>query len=485
MQIYNTLSRKKENFNPLSDKEVKMYSCGPTVYYFAHIGNMRSYIHVDVLKRMLLHESYNVNHIMNITDVGHLVGDAEMGEDKIAMTAKKENKSTLEVAEFYTNTFMDDIKALNILAPTKFTKATDHIKDMVELIEVLDKNGYIYKLPSALYFDTSKFPMYGQLTGMDFEKLNHNLKAGARVKREEGIKNITDFAVWRIVDSKDKSSFWETQYGSGFPGWHIECSAMSMKYLGNTIDIHTGGVDHIPIHHTNEIAQSECATGQKFVNYWYHVEFLTVDGQKMSKSIGNIYTLKDITDKGHSPIALRYFMLSGHYRQQQNFTFEALSNCENTVKSIYKFLETVSSSDDYAKSTDQNFLSEIEIHRKQFFNELREDLSVSNALASMYNLITTTNKKMSSGGLSKEEADAVIRSMLEFDQILAINMKDYAVQGKTALPGEVELLIQDREKARVAKNFSEADKIRKILLEKYGLEIEDTPKGPRVYKSDS
>lgn len=472
-------------FTPLKGNSISLYSCGPTVYYFAHIGNMRYFLQVDILKRMFMYESYDVTHIMNITDVGHLVGDTDIGDDKLALTAKKENKSTLEVAEFYTKAFLKDCKLLNILSPTKYTKATDHINDMISLTSILYQKGYLYKLSEGMYFDTSKFKGYGILMGTNFKDLNKSLKAGARVKREEGIRNITDFAVWRIVDTQNNNNFWNTEFGLGFPGWHIECSAMSMKYLGNTIDIHTGGVDHIAIHHTNEIAQSEASTGQKFVNYWFHVEFLTVDGQKMSKSIGNIYTLDDLIKKGYSPSTIRYFLISSHYRQQHNFTFEAIGNSDKTLKNLYNFIETVSQIQNFEKTTDNEFLSEVKKSKDKFFEELRDDLNMPAALACLYNIVNITNKKMSISGISKKESNEIIKSLLEFDKILGIGIKLHISPNEHKLPKEAKDLIEAREQARISKDYKKADELRQILLEKYGVTIDDLPEGPRIHVQGS
>ncbi|MFI5412306.1 MAG: class I tRNA ligase family protein, partial [Candidatus Micrarchaeales archaeon] len=290
LKLYNSLTHKKQTFKPIKDKHVGMYTCGVTVYYSPHIGNMKKYVMDDILKRVLLHNGYTVTQIENITDVGHLVSDADTGEDKMKIAAEREHKSMKDIADMYTKMFLKDSELLNVLKPDVMPRATEHIKDMLDLLEVLDKKGFLYKAENGIYFDTSKFKNYGKLTGMSFKQLNEQQKGGARIEEVKGKKRITDFAVWRFAHGDEKEMIWESKFGRGFPGWHLECSTMSMKYLGNHFDIHTGGIDHLPIHHPNEIAQSEAATGEPLANYWIHYEFLVVDNTKMSKSIGNIYT---------------------------------------------------------------------------------------------------------------------------------------------------------------------------------------------------
>jgi len=474
LKLYNTLGRKIQPFRSIKKGSVGMYTCGPTVYWFAHIGNMRTYVQEDILKRTLLHNGYKVKHVMNITDVGHLVGDSNIGEDKIKLEARKEHKSAYEVARFYEEAFVRDIKRLNIIMPDVMPRATEHINEMLALIKKLDEKGYLYKVSTGIYYDTSKFKDYGKLTGMSFEELNKYLKAGARVERAEGIRNTTDFAVWRFAKADEKEMVWDSEWGRGFPGWHIECSAMSMKYLGEHFDIHCGGIDHIPIHHTNEIAQSEAATGKKFVNYWLHVSFLTVNNMKMAKSLGNIYTVQDIIDKGYSPISLRFFLLSSHYRSQQNFTFEALENADKTLKSIYNFIREMNAVKE-EKEFDKGVEKELEKFHTQFFEELNNDLNTPNALKEMHALISYENKRLSEGKVGASEAKRVIEIMLDFDTILGLDLKKELEEKK--LPDEVEKLIEERERARKEKDFDKADRIRKEIEEKYNIIIEDTKTG--------
>ncbi|MFH0979549.1 MAG: cysteine--tRNA ligase, partial [Candidatus Roizmanbacteria bacterium] len=337
MKLHNTLTRKLETFKPLNPPTVTLYTCGPTVYDYTHIGHMRAYVVNDLLRRTLAFLGYKVKHVMNITDVGHLTGDDDSGEDKLEKGAKKSKKTVWDVVKFFTDYHFKTTDALNILRPNIDCPATEHIKEMIKMIKKLDENGLTYKTDEALYFDVTKFPNYGKLSG---QSLKDKLK-GARkdVYLDPGKKNSTDFALWffRVGRFKDHTMYWDSPWGSGFPGWHIECSAMSQKYLGETIDIHTGGVDHIPVHHENEIAQSEGATGKEFVRYWFHFNFLMVDNQKMSKSLANFYTLEDLKKHSIDPLALRYLFLQSHYRQVLNFTWESAKAAQeglNKLKNI-------------------------------------------------------------------------------------------------------------------------------------------------------
>ncbi|MFI5412782.1 MAG: cysteine--tRNA ligase [Candidatus Micrarchaeales archaeon] len=477
MRIYNTLTHRKQLFKTIVESKVCMYTCGPTVYNFAHIGNLRAYAVADLLKRVLIHDGYAVKHIMNITDVGHLVSDANLGEDKIRLTAQHEHKSVHDVAAFYTMEFMKDIKRLNLMVPDAMPKATENVKEMLEIIRVLNKKGYIYKIATGMYFDTSKFKNYGQLMNLNFDALNNYLIAGARVERAAGIKNTTDFAVWRFATGNEKEMVWDAEYGRGFPGWHIECSAMSMKYLGEHFDIHTGGIDHLPIHHTNEIAQSEAATRKKFVNYWVHNEFLLVDGKKMSKSLGNVYTLQSLIDKGHSITAFKYLILSAHYRSQLNFTFEALENAENTIKGIYAFMKRLSDLEysNKDKKINKAFIARVARIRKAFLKQINDDLNTPLALSELHSLINETNR-LKGRRMSKDDANLVLETLLDFDRILGLELEHHAKPKGT--PKEVKELIAKRESLRKEKRFADADKIRERLKREYGIEVEDSDHGP-------
>src|SRR4030042_227264 len=326
LKLYNTLTRKKEEFKPIKKWQVGIYSCGPTVYWYQHIGNLRTYIFADVLKRVLKYNNYKVKQVMNITDVGHLTSDSDEGEDKIEKAAAKEGKTAEEIANYYWEIFRQDFKKLNIFEPNIWCKASEHIKEQIELIKKIEKKGFIYKTKDGIYFDTSKLKDYGKLAKLKIE----NLQAGKRVAIGEK-KNKTDFALWKFSEKPgERQQEWKSPWGIGFPGWHIECSAMSMKYFGETIDIHTGGEDHIPIHHTNEIAQSESATGKKFVNYWLHGAFLKLAGEKMSKSKGGLYTVSELEKQNFLPLVYRYLCLTAHYKTQLEFSLETLKNAQNS-----------------------------------------------------------------------------------------------------------------------------------------------------------
>ena len=323
MKLYNTLTRKKEEFAPLDGKTVRMYSCGPTVYNFAHIGNMRTYVFMDILRRTLRYEGYKVKGVMNITDVGHLLSDADEGEDKMEKAAKEQQKSPYEIADYYTKLFFDDLKKLNIGKPELTPKATEHIREMLDFVYALCEKGYGYETSDGIYFDISKFPAYGQLSGINLE----DQKAGARVEVNDEKRSPFDFAIWKKAP-KEHIMQWDSRWGKGYPGWHIECSAMSKKYLGEVFDIHTGGVDHIPIHHENEIAQSYGYSGKNPAKFWMHGEFMLVNNGKMSKKLGNTYLVSQLEEMGYSPMCFRYFCLNTHYRKKLNFTFEGMDGAK-------------------------------------------------------------------------------------------------------------------------------------------------------------
>lgn len=461
--FFNTLTREKERFVPLEKGKAKMYCCGPTVYSYAHIGNFRTFVFEDVLRRVLEFNGFEVKHVMNITDVGHLTSDADAGEDKMEIGARRERKTVWEIAEFYTKAFIEDAKKLNILKPTIMCRATDHIADVIELIRKLEKNGYTYIIDSGVYFDTSKLKDYGKLTGMDFKKLNENLKAGARVEFNPQKRNITDFGLW-LFSPKDKKRQmeWDSPWSVGFPGWHIECSTMSMKYLGETIDIHCGGIDHPSIHHTNEIAQSEAATGAKFVNYWLHGAFLVFGkGIRMGKSEGNIITVKDLIAEAYDPLAFRYLCLTAHYRSELIFTKESLQAAQNALSTMR----------DHARKLSQNhkgkkkWSKKAEEYRKQFLAAVNDDLNMPEALAIAWKLVREEKE------ISNWEKYALLQ---EFDKIFALDLS--REEARRELPKEAEELIRKREEARKTKDWATADRIRKEL-KAMGVLIEDTPEG--------
>lgn len=386
LYLYNSLTKQKELFTPINADSVKLYTCGMTVYDYAHIGHGRKYVMDDILKRTLEFNGYKVNHVQNVTDVGHLVSDSDEGEDKLEKGARKQNKTVWEVAEFFTDNFYSSMDKLNIKRPSTICKATDHIKEQIELIEKLFKNGYAYDTVEAVYFDTSKFSDYGKLFGQKLDE--KKIAVREEVKTDENKKNPQDFALWfkRVGKFSDHVMHWDSPWGDGFPGWHIECSAMSMKYLGEQIDIHTGGEDHLSIHHPNEIAQSEGATGKKpFSKFWVHYAFLMVDGTKMSKSLGNYFTIQDILDKGIDPLALRYLYLGAHYKKPMNFTWQSL---ESSQKGLVRLKNLISS----LKKETRTILSEeknlkVEDFRLKFNEAINDDLNTSKALAVLFEML--------------------------------------------------------------------------------------------------
>ncbi|MBS3171026.1 cysteine--tRNA ligase [Candidatus Woesearchaeota archaeon] len=459
LQIYNTLTRKKEIFTPLKNNLVGLYTCGPTVYHYAHIGNLRTYIFEDILKRVLLYNKFKVKHVMNITNVGHLTSDSDTGEDKMEKGAKREGKSVWQIADFYTKAFMEDIKKLNIIKANIFCKATDYIKEQIELITKLEKKGFTYIIEDGVYFDTSKLKDYGKLAKLDIE----GLKAGTRVEFVKGKKNITDFALWKFSPKDKKRQMeWDSPCGKGFPGWHIECSAMSMKFLGETFDIHCGGIDHIPVHHTNEIAQSETATGKKFVNYWMHGEFLNLEKEKMAKSGENFITLSTLEKRDFDPLAYRFFCLSAHYRSSLNFSFEALESAKNGFEKLKNKIWEIKKEKDKVKKEIK------EKYREEFLKLINNNLDMPGALALLWDLI----KEKEISGKSKLDL------ILDFDKIFGLNLKDIKEE---KIPKEILNLVKQREKARQERNFAESDKLRKLIQEK-GYTIEDTKGKPIVKK---
>ncbi len=412
LYLYNSLTRQKELFSSIDPNEVKLYTCGMTVYDYAHIGHGRKYVMDDILKRTLQHNGFKVNHVQNVTDVGHLVSDADDGEDKLEKGAKKQNKTVWEVAEFFTKNFYDSMDKLNIIRPTTVCKATDHIKDQIELIEKLFKNGFAYDTEEAVYFDTAKFEDYGKLFGQQINEKRIGVRE--QVKTDENKKNPQDFALWfkSVGKFADHAMHWESPWGDGFPGWHIECSAMSMKYLGEQIDIHTGGEDHLSIHHPNEIAQSEGATGKKpFSKFWVHYAFLMVDGTKMSKSLGNFYTISDIIEKGFDPIALRYLFLGAHYKKPMNFTWMSLESASKGLKKLKSIIYNLKSSSRNTLSTEKN--NKIEEYRLKFGDAINDDLNTGKAMAVLFEMLKSNIP-------SEDKYDLAI----SFDEVLGLGLKD-------------------------------------------------------------
>ncbi len=476
LKLFNSLTRKKEIFKPIRKKEVRMYNCGPTVYNYIHLGNLRAFLFADLLRRYLEFKGYKVKQVMNITDVGHMVADAERGEDKLEKEAKIEKKSPKEIARFYEQAFFEDIKRVNIKKAWKYPRATEHIKEMIALVKKLIKNGYAYVVNGSVYFDVTKFKNYGQLSGNTLEKL----QAGKRVEVNPEKRNPWDFALW-IYDPKH-IMFWKSPWNNhGYPGWHLECSAMSMKYLGETFDIHTGGEDNKFPHHECEIAQSEGATGKKFVNYWLHVKHLIVEGEKMSKSLGNFYTLRDLIKKGYSPRAIRYLLLSTHYRQQLNFTFQGLEGAELSIKKLDEFIKNIKRWSKLKEKSQSKIKLVKEIIKKtkeNFEKSLDDDLNISPALSSIFDFVHQINKL----GVKGKSAKEVKKFFLKIDEVLGLNFKK-VLKEKTKIPNKIKKLLRQREEARKNKEWEKSDELRK-KIEELGWKVEDTPNGQKIQKNN-
>ena len=473
LTLFNTMGRQVQNFIPLVPGKAGFYGCGPTVYNYAHIGNLRAYVTHDILVRTLRRFGCEVNHVMNITDVGHLSGDNDEGDDKMVKSAAERGKSVLEVADFYTKAFFRDTDALNIVRPTVICKATDHISEMIELIKRIEENGYTYFAGGNLYFDISKFPAYGDLAMLRIEEL----KAGARTGQDENKRNAGDFVLW-FTRSKfeNQALVWDSPWGRGYPGWHIECSAMSIKYLGESFDIHAGGIDHIPVHHTNEIAQSEAATGKHpWVRYWVHNEFLVLDKGKMSKSAGGFITLQSLIDDGFHPLDYRYFLLGGHYRSQLQFSGIALEGAKNARKSLGEKIRSLAVQAEISKDLSQRH-SDTKVNGKaaeylaNFNKALEDDLSTPRALAELWGLLKD----------SSISADETLAAAMDMDGVLGLNLAEETAREESredpSLIAEIEGLIEERKAAKAAKNFARADEIRRNLKER-GIILEDSPAG--------
>jgi len=463
LKIYNTFTRKKEIFRPIRDKKVGLYTCGPTVYDYAHIGNLRTYIFEDVLRRTLEYNDYKVKHVMNITDVGHLTSDADLGEDKMERGAKREGKSVWNIAKFYTANFLKDIQQLNIKRASLLIPATKTIADQIALIKKLFKKGFAYETIQTIYFDVLKFKNYTKLSK---QKLNQKIVGGRQeVVTDPQKHHPYDFALWFKLVGRFKNHImrWPSPWGWGFPGWHIECSAISTKYLGQPFDIHTGGVDHINVHHTNEIAQSEAATGKKSVNYWVHGEHLLVNNQKMAKSLNNFYTLRDIKNKHFNPVAFRYLVLTSHYRSKLNFSWQALEAAQNALNNLTNDLQLAINK--RARAGDKRLIIN---YKKAFLTAINDDLNTPKALSVVWRLIKDNQ-------LSDK---AKKQLLLRFDDVLGL---DIAKIKPFKTPPKIRNLADQREKLRINKQFIQADALRK-KIEELGYKIEDTPFGPRVRK---
>ncbi|MDR0732269.1 MAG: cysteine--tRNA ligase [Treponema sp.] len=471
LTLYNTLGREMRIFEPLVQGRVGFYGCGPTVYNYAHIGNLRAYVTHDILVRTLRRMAYDVTHVMNITDVGHLSGDNDEGDDKMLKSAEERGKSVLEIADFYTKAFFNDTERMNVNRPTVVCKATEHIGEIIDLIGRIEANGYTYLSGGNLYFDVGKFPTYGEL----FRRNDSKTRARARVQKDPNKRNPQDFVLW-FTKSKfeDHALAWDSPWGRGYPGWHIECSAMSMKYLGEQFDIHAGGVDHVPIHHTNEIAQSEAATGKRpWVNFWVHNEFLVQDKGKMSKSSGGFLTLQSLVDAGYDPLDYRYFLLGGHYRSQLQFSWESLETAKNARRSLVDRIRALAARTGPGgldSGSGVSGLSErANDHLEAFNRALEDDLSTPRALAELWGLIRNPDI----------EAGEALACAVDMDRVLGFKLDELA---RAAMRGgddsgwerEIERLVAERTTAKKVKDYAKADKIRAMLKEQ-GILLEDGP----------
>lgn len=472
MKLYNTLTRKKETLKPIKPPRVTMYNCGPTVYQFPHLGNWRSFLVADLLRRSLDYLGYETKQVMNITDVGHLTSDADSGQDKIEVEAEREQKSAQAIADFYFQAFIEDSHQLNIKTPHVTPRASEHIAEMITLIQRLEKKGFTYQTSDGIYFDTSKFKNYGQLSG---QKASEK-RAGARVEFSSEKKNITDFALWKFSPREAKrQQEWASPWGTGFPGWHIECSVLSRKYLGQPLDIHTGGVDHIGVHHENEIAQSEAAYNKPLAHYWIHVEFLQFNQLKMAKSSGGFITVKDLIAKGYNPLAYRLFILSAHYQSKQNFSWSAIDQSSKNLIKIYK---TASRLRDYSQNKETEDKLDLGSYRRQFKKHLRNNLDSPQLLATLFNFLNEVNQLIDRKQISQAVAQKALKLMFEWDQILGLKIEE-TINREHSLPRQVQKLIQDREKMRRAKKWKEADRLRQEI-QRLGYRIEDTDQGTKA-----
>mgnify|MGYP001623104389 FL=1 len=459
LKIYNTLSRSKEVFVPVRPGRVGIYTCGPTVYNYAHIGNLRTYIFMDILRRVFAFNGYKVKSVMNITDVGHLLSDADDGDDKMSMAAAEQKKTPEEIAEFYSAAFFRDIARLNVRRPDVTPKATEHIGDMIKIVQALLDKGYAYETDDGIYFDISKFPDYGKLSGANLEEQ----LAGARVDINTGKRHPADFALWKKA-APNHIMKWPSPWGMGYPGWHIECTAMSNKYLGDVFDIHTGGIDHVPIHHENEIAQAEAWLGKKAVNYWMHSEFMLVDGGKMSKSLGNTYTVDDLAAKGYTPMEFRYMCLNVQYRQKLNFTWEAMA----AAKTAYERLSALLYRHKTAPAPENR--PEIEKYLGEFHEAINDDLNVPMAMGVLWKML-----RLPAG---KDVYDAA----LVMDKVFALDFDKVASPDHTAeAPPEIREMAEKRREVRRNKNWAESDRLRDEIAAK-GYKVLDTADGYRLEK---
>lgn len=473
LKLYNTLSRKKEAFKPLEAGKVKYYTCGPTVYWFQHLGNLRTFVLEDSFKQLLKHDGYSVNHVRNYTDVGHLTSDADEGEDKIESSARKEGKTPEEIALYYIKDFEEAEKILGNEPPKHACRATRHIPEMIELIKNLEKKGLTYITSQGVFYDTARLKDYGKMARLD-------LKGQKEAAREEVVKDSekkspTDFALW-FLNKPGHLMQWESPWGKGYPGWHIECSAMAMKYLGETIDIHAGGKEHIPVHHTNEIAQSEGASGKKFVNYWMHYDWLMLGEGKIAKSAGDTLTVKSLVEKGFSGKQIRYFLLSAaHYRSKAYYTGENFQKAVEQLKKIGEFVQRLL---EIRAEGKEAFAKETESASKKFFELLNDDFNIPMALNSLFEFLKKANSAIDSGKFSKADAVKCLEFLKEADSVLKV--MDFGAKN-AGIPAEVQKLLDDREKARSLKDWKKADELRD-KIKALGFAVLDSSEGQKARK---
>lgn len=467
MKIFNSLSRQIEEFKPLKPPKVGMYTCGPTVYGYDHIGHGRKYVYDDVLRRLLTNDGFKVTHVQNITDVGHLTSDADEGEDKMEKGARQMKKTVWEVADYFTAAHFASMDKLNVLRPDVSCRATEHIQEQVDLVQRLVDKGFAYDTPEAVYFEVSKFPRYSHLFGQNLDEKMVGSRPDVIVGSHK--RHPADFVLWaKIVGEKANHVMrWPSPWGEGFPGWHIECSAMSMKYLGESFDIHTGGEDHLSIHHPNEIAQAEAATGKPLAKYWVHYGFLMVDGAKMSKSLNNVYRVEDVIDKGFQPLGLRYFYLTAHYRTTQNFTWSALAAAQTAYDKLVAFVRQAKKETDSRSTLSKEKLKKLDKYRDQFWEAANNDMNMPQALAVVWELIKSNIP-------SRDKLDL----LLDLDQVLGL---DLAGVDAIQVPEEVKKLATEREGLRKSGKFVEADEVR-MQIEKMGYTVKDTAHGPTFDK---
>lgn len=458
--VYNTLTRSKDELVTIKKDKVGMYTCGPTVYNYAHIGNLRTYIFEDALKKSLEYVGYKVKHVMNVTDVGHLQSDGDEGEDKMALGASREHKTVWEIAKFYEDAFFEDCRKLNIKRPNVVCRATEHIDDMIKFIQRLEEKGYTYESNGNVYFEIDKFPDYTKLANLSIDEL----EAGSRIEIDPNKKNPLDFVLW-FTNSKFANQImqWDSPWGRGFPGWHLECSAMSMKYLGEKIDIHCGGIDHIPVHHTNEIAQSECALGHKWVNYWIHGEFLVLDGGKMSKSSGDFLTVSRLEEEGFNPLDYRYFCLQSKYRKQLVFSFESLKDAQNGYRALKKKIGVIISNIEDGLTINKELIT---AYQEKFKTQISDDLNIANAF-------TVLNEVIKDSNLNNKEKAFLIE---DFDKVFSLDLMKIDKESVEVNEELINKLIAERNEARANKDYARSDEIRAQLLE-MNIEVLDSKEG--------